>query len=98
MKKINRVLIATGIVIVICIIIIIMILMKLTENKRLHSEDAIIQDNDAIIKEETISELDGISEYFNLKYCIQLYYTAIANLKYSTSANEVGLGYAQSRS
>ena len=97
MKKINRVLLIALIIITICIIAIIIVLMKLSEHAVLHEKDAIPQDNDAIIQDEQVSELDGISEYFNVKYCLQLYYTAISNLKYSVSENEVGLGIAQSR-
>jgi len=98
MKKINKVLLSIGIIVAICIIIVLIILLKVIESNKLHSEDAIIQDNDAVIQDEVISELDGISEYFNLKNCIQLYYTAVANLRYSTSENEVGLGYTENRS
>ena len=97
MKKINKVLLITGLIITICIIVIIIVLLRLQENDPSESQAAVLHDNDAVIETEVVSELDGISEYFNLKNCIQLYYSAITNLRYSTSENEIGLATTQSR-
>lgn len=101
MKKTYSTLLKIGIVTIMCMIIVITLLIILFLNKEPNPEDeqaATLKDNNAILKEETVSKLDGVSEYFNLKNCIQIYYSAIANLEYSTSANEVGLGYKTERS
>lgn len=101
MKKTYSTLLKIGIVTIMCMIIVITLLIILFLNKETNPEDeqaATLKDNNAILKEETVSKLDGVSEYFNLKNCIQIYYSAIANLEYSTSANEVGLGYKTERS
>lgn len=96
MKKTNKILLGIGIVVVICIIIV-LILLILSLNSQPDEQSATLKDNNAIITGETVNEINGISEYFNLKNCIQAYYTAVSNLRYSISEDEVGLGYAENR-
>lgn len=44
--------------------------------------------------QEVVSKLTNAEEYFEVKSTIQSYYTAIANYRYSSTEDEIGLGYA----
>ena len=93
MRKTQKTLIKLGIIIVICIISTLGLLIYLLNRNKLPEQGPgeKIPDSNTILEGEKIKELEGISSYFNLKYCIQNYYTAASNLKYSSARNASGI-------